>query len=208
MAIADTPPDSALPEFATLSDHRRRLLDAMSHAVARKGYADTTIADLAAEARVSRRTFYEHFDTKAQCLIALYEAASDQALAVLRGAIDPSRDWHTQVEQALGAYLSTLACNPVLLRTLFIAILGLGPEGLAARRKANQRLADFILEVVNGATPGSPRSEPMPREFAVGIVGAINELILQAIEENRVQHLAELTPAAARLARAVIDGIA
>ncbi len=208
MAIADTPPDSAFPESTSPSDHRRRLLDAMSHAVARKGYADTTIADLAAEARVSRRTFYEHFDTKAQCLIALYEAASDQALAVLRGAIDPSRDWHTQVEQALGAYLSTLACNPVLLRTLFIAILGLGPEGLAARRKANQRLADFILEVVNGATPGSPRNEPMPREFAVGIVGAINELILQAIEENRVQHLAKLTPAAARLARAVIDGTA
>jgi len=190
------------------SDHRRRLLDAMSHAVARKGYAETTIADLAAEAKVSRRTFYEHFDTKAQCLIALYDVASDQALSVLKAAIDPSRDWHTQVEQALGAYLSTLACNPVLLRTLFIAILGLGAEGLAARRKANTRLADFILEVVNGAAPGLARREPMPPEFAMGIVGAINELILQAIEDDRVERLAELTPAAAKLARAVIDGTA
>jgi AcrR family transcriptional regulator len=194
MAIADIPKNT--PESAEMSDHRRRLLDAMSHAVARKGYADTTIADLASEARVSRRTFYEHFNTKAQCLIALYEVASDQALAVLKSAIDPKRDWHTQVEQALGAYLSTLACNPTLLRTLFIAILGLGAEGLAARRQANQRLADFILEVVNESPQSRKRAEPMPVAYAMGIVGAINELILQAIEENRVQRLAELTPAA------------
>ena len=77
-----------MPEARTdAADHRRRLLDAMSHTVALKGYADTTIADLAAEARVSRRTFYEHFDDKAQCLIALYDAASAQALEVLRSAI-------------------------------------------------------------------------------------------------------------------------
>lgn len=205
---AESPQDSPSGAAEALSDHKRRLLDAMSHVVARKGYAETTIADLAAEARVSRRTFYEHFDTKAECLIALFELASDQALAVLKSAIDTQRDWHTQVEQALGAYLATLACNPVLLRTLFIAILGLGPDGLAARRKANQRLADFILEVVNGTAQASRRRSPMPACDAMGIVGAINELILQAIEENRVQRLAELTPDAARLARSVIDGTA
>ena len=196
----------AIAEPPVLTDHRRRLLDAMSHAVARKGYADTTIADLAAEARVSRRTFYEHFDSKAECLIALYEVASDQALRVLRDAIDPKRDWHTQVEQAMHAYLSTLACNPVLLRTLFIAILGLGPDGLAARRRANDRLAEFILEVVNGPATRPPRANPLPAAHAMGIVGAINELVLCAIEEDRVDRLAELTGTASQLARAVIDG--
>ncbi|HJV62173.1 MAG TPA: TetR family transcriptional regulator, partial [Albitalea sp.] len=145
---------------------------------------------------------------KAECLIALYEAASDQALAVLKAAIDPARDWHAQVEQAMAAYLSTLACNPVLLRTLFIAILGLGPEGLAARRRANRRLADFILEVVNGPAAKPPRSRPLPLAHAFGIVGAINELILMAIEDDRVDQLPQLTATASQLARAVIDGAA
>jgi AcrR family transcriptional regulator len=186
MAIAlDIPPP--------LTDHRRRLLDAMSEVVARKGYAEVTIADLAAEARVSRRTFYEHFASKAECLIALYDVASDQALGVLRDAIDPQRDWHLQVEQAIEAYLSCLACSPALLRTLFIAILGLGPEGLAARRRANLRLADFILEVVNRP----PRVKPLPVALAMGIVGAINELILEAIEHGAVDRLPQLTPIAA-----------
>jgi len=193
---------TALP----LTDHRRRLLDAMSHTVARKGYADTTIADLAAHARVSRRTFYEHFAGKDECLIALYEVASDQALGVLQASIDPARDWHTQVEQAIGAYLGTLACNPMLLRTLFIAILGLGPDGLAARRRANRRLADFILAVVNGPSTRPPRARPLAAPFAMAIVGAINELILQAIEEDRVARLPEMTGTAAQIARAVIDG--
>jgi AcrR family transcriptional regulator len=184
--------------------HRRRLLDAMAHTVSRKGYAATTIADLAAEARVSRRTFYEHFASKSDCLIALYEAASDQALEVLRAAIDPERNWHMQVEQALHTYLATLACNPVLLRTLFIAILGLGAEGLRARRRANQRLADFILRIVNGANRG--RATPLPPALAMGIVGGINELILQAIEANQAERLTDLAEAAAQLARAVIDG--
>jgi AcrR family transcriptional regulator len=198
--------DTAAVTPPLLSDHRRRLLDAMSHTVGRKGYADTTIADLAAEARVSRRTFYEHFASKGECLIALYEVASEQALNVLRASIDPKRDWHAQVEQALGAYLSTLACNPMLLRTLFIAILGMGADGLAVRRHANQRLADFILEVVNGPYAKPPRTRPLPAAFAMGIVGAINELILQAIEQDRVAQLQGLTDAAAQLARAVIDG--
>jgi AcrR family transcriptional regulator len=188
------------------ADHRRRLLDAMAHAVARKGYAETTIADLAAEARVSRRTFYEHFATKAECLIALYEAASEQALGVLMAAIDRRRDWHTQVDQALRAYLSTLSCNPMLLRTLFIDILGLGTEGLQARRRANLQLADFILSVVNDPGAQSARDKPLPAEMAMAIVGGINELVLQAIEEDRADRLIELSGAAAQLARFVIDG--
>jgi len=200
----DRPAREGSPLLPAPEQHRRRLLDAMAHTVSRKGYASTTIADLAAEARVSRRTFYEHFASKSDCLIALYEAASEQALEVLKAAIDPERDWHAQVEQALHAYFATLACNPALLRTLFIAILGLGAEGLHARRRANQRLADFILRIVNGAN--RRRTTPLPPPLAMGIVGGINELILQAIEADRADRLTELTEAAAQLARAVIDG--
>lgn len=191
---------------ANSSEHRRRLLDAMSQVVADKGYAVATIADLAAEARVSRRTFYEHFSGKQECLIALYESASEQALGVLKTAIDPRRDWHTQVEQAMGAYLSVLAGNPALLSTVFIAILGLGPEGLAARRRANQRLAEFILQVVNAPAAKPARKQPLALVYANAIVGAVHELILQAIEDDRAARLPELTATAARIARALIDG--
>ena len=185
-----------------VSEHHSRLLQGMAQSVAAKGYADTTIADIVREAGVSRRTFYAYFDTRAGCLIALYEAASRNALRVLQGVIDPSRDWQTQVEQALTAYLQALSRNPVLLRTMFIDILGLGAPGLAARRRVNQSIADFMLEVVNARQP----APVLARDMAMAVVGGIHELVLQAIEQERVDALPELAGQAGRLVRAVVHG--
>lgn len=185
--------------LSTAQEHRSRLLRGMAHAVARKGYAETTIADVVREASVSRRTFYEHFTGKAECLVALYEAASHNALKVLRDAIDPSHDWEEQVERAIGAYLASMAANPVLMRTLFIEILGLGTDGLEARRRVNQEIADYMMAVVNGGRTGHAVSP----ELAMAVVGGIHELVLQAIEQDRVTQLPELTAAASALVKAV-----
>lgn len=186
-------------------EHRRRLLEGMAHAVAAKGYGDTTIADIVREASVSRRTFYEHFSTKAECLLALYEAASRNALKVLRNSIDPAHDWHMQIEHALTAYFGCMAENPVLMRTLYVEILGLGPEGLETRRRVNRAIADFILQVVNGQG-GRTGDKALSADMAMAIVGGINELILQAIEEERVARLTELVAPGSRLVRAVTEG--
>ena len=193
---AAMPSAVTLPTAAPAPDHRRRLLDAMAQAVAGKGYAAVTIADLAAQARVSKRSFYEHFADKAECLIALYEAASHQSFEVLRQAIDPARDWHEQVEQALQAYFETLACNPPLLRTLFIEIVALGPQGLAARRRTTRQFADFIVGITRSS---------LPLAQATAIVGGIHEWVLEAVEQDRVAQLPALVKPAARLVRAVVD---
>lgn len=186
----------------SVHQHRKRLLEGMAHAVAAKGYADTTIADIVREAAVSRRTFYEHFSTKAECLIALYTSASHNSLKVLREAIDPAHEWQEQVESALTAYLGHMAQNPVLLRTLFIEILGLGAVGLSARRRVNQEISDFILALINGGN-GAPGAQTFPPAMAIGMVGAINELVLQYIELDRAADLQELVEPASQLVRAV-----
>jgi AcrR family transcriptional regulator len=157
------------------------------------------------EASVSRRTFYEHFADKAECLIALYEVASGNAIAVLRAAIDPHSDWQAQVEQAMGAYFGVLTRNPVLLRTLFIEILGLGAPGLGARRRANQQLADLMLDVVNNRPGERLRKTPLRPTMAMAVVGGINEMVLQAIEQERVDQLQALVEPAAALLRAAIS---
>lgn len=195
----------SLRSFAvdSATSHHHRLLEGMAHAVAAKGYADTTIADIVREAAVSRRTFYEHFATKADCLIALYEAASRNALNVLRDAIDPARDWQEQVGKAMSAYFGCLSQNPVLMRTLFIEILGLGADGLAARRRVNDEIADFMLQVINGERGGRKRKAPLSRDMAIAIVGGINELVLQMIERDRLDRLPELAAPAIQLVRAV-----
>jgi len=189
--------DQAAPEAHA---HRQRLLEGMAKSVGMKGYAASTVADIVAQAGVSRRTFYEHFDSRADCLIALYEAAGHGAITVLRSALDPSRGWQTQVELALKAYLEFLASDPVLLRTLYIEILGLGLAGLAARRRVNQEIADFMLAVIN--TP--LQAALLTPELAMSVVGGVNELILVAIEQDRIANLPHIAATAAALIRAVI----
>lgn len=199
------------------SPHRHRLLEGMARAVAAKGYTDTTIADIVREAAVSRRTFYEHFTTKCDCLIALYEAASRHALKVLQDAIDPARDWQDQLETAMTAYFGCLAHDPILMRTLFIEILGLGTDGLAARRRVNDEIASFMLKVINngpGAASGrgngrgrGRRKALLSRDMAVAIVGGINELVLQAIEQDRVSRLQELAAPAIQLVLCIMRSL-
>ena len=98
-----------------------------------------------------------------------------------------------------------MAQSPVLMRTLFIEILGLGPEGLESRRKVTTDIADFILQVVNGQD-GRKGDKPLSPDMAMAIVGGINELILQSIEQDRVAQLTELVAPGSRLVRAVTEG--
>lgn len=185
---------------------RTRLLKGMAQAAAAKGYAGTTIADVVSAAGVSRRTFYEHFATKADCFIALYEAASRNTLSVLRQAIDPAHEWETQLNRALLAYLGSMAQNPPLLRALFIEILSLGPDGIAVRRRMNHEVCSFMLEVVNGGSGGTRRKRPLTLAIAIGVVGGINEMVLLAIEQDRAGELQQLAGPAAELVRAVAGG--
>ena len=188
-----------VPESEPL-EHRRRLLEGMAHAVAGKGYADTTIADIVREASVSRRTFYEHFTTKSDCLIALYDAASHEALKVLQTAIDPAHSWQGQLEGAMRAYLGCLALSPVLLRTLFIDIIALGAPGLAARRRVSEEIAAFIVQVAE--RPSSGAHGDFTPALAMAVVGGIHELVLQAIERNHAT-LDDLVGPSCELVRAV-----
>lgn len=171
----------------------------MARCVATKGYADTTIADIATAARVSKRTFYEHFRTKQECLIALYENASQRGLNSLARAIEPDQQWPARVDHAVKAYFSHLAANPLLMRTLFIDVLAVGPEGLQARRKVHQQLAELIA-----STAEQPDSELNVWQ-ANAIIGSLTEIVLQAIEQDRVEQLPECADEAAQVIRAAMQ---
>lgn len=85
-----------------------------------------------------------------------------------------------------------MAANPLLLRALFVEILALGPAGLVARRLAMERLAGVLL-----AAAANHRSTPIPQWLATGLIGGINEMVLQHIEQDQIAHLPRLSNQAA-----------
>src|SRR5690349_14435014 len=90
------------------ASQRERMLRAMSVACAEKGYKATTVSDVVAGARVSRKTFYEQFDGLEACFLAAYQACLEQLRAALADALDPDLDPVAQGRRLLDAYLKLL----------------------------------------------------------------------------------------------------
>ncbi len=190
----------------TLESPRERLVCGMNEAVAAKGYAATTIADVVRAARVSKRTFYEQFDDKLACFLAAYDAASAhvigaQAAAAERSAGEP---WEARVAAVVDAYLDAMAARPELTRTFLVEILGAGPQALEHRREAIDRFADELVAFAAELRRDEPLLRPISRTLATAVVGGINELVLSAAEGGRVGELAELREPAVNMIRSVL----
>jgi len=193
--------------LATNADHRRRLLDALTLALTDQAYADVTIADIVARARVSRRTFYEQFDNKDACLLALCERLSEQILGLIAAGYDPTADWVEQLNRVTDTYLQALQMQPALVRTLYIELMQLGDVGLAVRRRISQRFAMFLIMQVELARVREPGKRSLSPALATAIVGGANELILQAIEDGRADRLSDLAPTVSEFMQAVLKSL-
>jgi AcrR family transcriptional regulator len=187
------------------ADTRGRLLGGLALAIVEKGYAATTIADVVRHARVSKRTFYEHFADKEACYLALYAAVNDHLLAVIGAAVRGGGPWRTRVEAAARAYLSELAAQPALARTFLVEIQAAGPRALAARRAMHERFAEHLRVLSAEAARDEPALTPLSAPLATAVAGGINELMLQAVEDDRTHELADLTGVATELIVAVVS---
>jgi AcrR family transcriptional regulator len=185
-------------------DHRARLVIAMANAVTERGYAETTIADVVRHARVSKRTFYEHFPDKEACFLAAYLGVSAALLGRIATAALQETDVEKRIIVAARAYFSSLEERPELTRSFLSDIHAAGPKALELRRKIHQQFADTLRHLVDAERLHRPDVRPLSRELATAIVGGINELILLAIEEGHAARLTSVQDAAIQLVFAVL----
>ncbi len=176
------------PETISEGEYRDRLLAATLGGIGDVGWADLTIAEVVRRARVSKRTFYEHFATKEACLLALYESESSRLLNELDAAIAQVPRGEGRIGEGASVYLGHLRARPRVVRTLALEVLHLGGEGLAVRRRVMQRFAAHMQREINAAGTRPPIS----LDVAMVIVGGINELVLEALEAGRIDRLEEL----------------
>jgi AcrR family transcriptional regulator len=188
----------------TRQDHERRLLEGMAEAIVEKGYAGATIGDVVRRARVSKRTFYEHFADKEAAFLATYSAASDDMLGIIAEASAIDAPWRERISAGIAAYLAELAAHPALTRTFLLEIQAAGPRALALRREVMTRFAAGLQAIVAAVAAEDPSVEPLSDELATAVVGGINELLLRAVEGGGAEDLPALTSAASGFIEAVL----
>jgi AcrR family transcriptional regulator len=165
----------------TAEEVREALTGGLAAAIADKGYAATTIADVVMHARVSKRTFYEHFTDKEACLMALYEQGCVHLLAVVRGAATQQggSGWKAMVNEGVTAYLNALERMPAVTRTLLVEIQAAGPKAYRLRQQMQRRFADTLVEVVDAARAADPAIPELSQLLAIALVGGVHEMMLQ-----------------------------
>jgi AcrR family transcriptional regulator len=164
-----------------MASQRGRMLDAMAHVVAERGYGATTVAHVIEHAGVSRKTFYEHFRDKEECFLAAFETGVEVLLATVREADPGGGDGLARVQARVRAYLETLAAEPGFARTFVIEVGAAGPKALARRHEVIGQFAQLSREVVQELGLG----DAVPEEAFVAAVGASNELVAQALIDER-----------------------
>ncbi|HEY1509085.1 MAG TPA: TetR/AcrR family transcriptional regulator [Solirubrobacteraceae bacterium] len=186
------------------SDHRARLIAAMSASVEEQGYRETTVADVVRLARTSRRSFYEHFEDRDACYLALFDAVNDALMAEVATAVNPEQPWEQQVDQALGAYLDSIAAQPALSRSFVRELPALGASGSDRQLAVIERFAAQLVGLVELGRREQPGTGvgPLTHDMAVMIVGGLRELTVISIQQGR--DVRELRPVAGDLVKAIL----
>jgi AcrR family transcriptional regulator len=101
---------------------RERLLSAIATLVAERGYAATTITEVAKTAAVANRVFYANFASKEEAFLAAFDAVADHLGGLIAAAaIEAGDDWSLRLIAAFRAMLEFFDSEPELARLCLIA---------------------------------------------------------------------------------------
>ncbi|MDF1761893.1 MAG: TetR/AcrR family transcriptional regulator [Oleibacter sp.] len=176
------------------TDHRSRLLAGLATVLESKTLAELYADDIVRAAGVSKRTFYQHFKNKQECFLALYEENSAYIVETLLEATSADESFNIieQIERGAEAYLGAMQAQAPLMKRLYIDILALGSEGLAARRRVIGMFAKIITDMYGKEQQRQPALPDIPEVMLTGIIAGLNELILYRIEDGKADDLIEL----------------
>ncbi len=147
---------------------RSRLLAAAVVMVSELGWSGATVARITARARVSRRTFYDLFANREDCLLAVLDDTVETLTSELATAGLEGLSWRERVREGLWGVLCFLDREPVLARLCVVASASGSQRVLERRQEILARLASIVEE----GRVESARSKDLPPLIAEGAVGA------------------------------------
>jgi AcrR family transcriptional regulator len=176
-------------------NQRERLLNGVVDAVAEHGWNATTIARITKAAKISRRTFYEHFEGREDCFLAAYAMIEAHVLEAMLAAPGADGPWPDRVRARLAALLDALARDAAVARCFLVEPLAAGGEIAARYREAMGLLAATL------------RPEPPPSQLNMevrdqALIGGIATLIVRRLNAGGARRLPDLLPDLTELALA------
>jgi len=169
-------------------DQRRRVYSALTSIVAAAGYERLTIKQLIGQAGISRRTFYELFEGKAEAFLGAHAGALDRLDHAVGSACSGEDDWPRRVRAGVGAVLEFAADDPTSMRLSagepFIA----GPHLPHCQETLLVRFGT-LLRAGSRYADGEP-----PEILEAGLIGGVASVVLTRLRGGSAAPAEELAP--------------
>lgn len=168
----------------TADPYRRRLLDGLADSIAERGYRASTVAEIVRAARTSKRTFYDHFTSKEECLLELLRVDNEELALRIRTEVDPEADWQVQIRQAVQAYVTQIRSRPAITLSWIRDMPSLGEVARPAQRRGLELMSNLLIEL--SGSPGFRRANlpALSPALAVILLGGLRELTALAVEDG------------------------
>jgi AcrR family transcriptional regulator/DNA-binding PadR family transcriptional regulator len=160
-----------LPRTDAVEYQRALLLRAAAAAVDEHGYTAVTVAHIAARAKISRRTFYELFVDREQCLLSVMEDIDAQITAELQAADLGELEWRERVRLGLWTVLRFFDGEPGLARFCVVESARGDDRMSAFREELLARITGVFAEGSRESRLGKP--SPLTAEALAGAVVSI-----------------------------------
>ncbi len=185
------------PEDVRASQHAR-LTVAILELVARQGYAATTVAQIAAEARVSPNRFYDFFENKAACFVAVCDQGGTELLGL------ELSDWRSALRDGMRRYLAWWRDRPELSHAYFLELPTAGEVAHAQRAGMYGRFHGLFGALAARARVEEPWLPAFSPHAARLLVAGITNVVGEEVRQGRVGRLPDLEDDLTRLVAALI----
>ena len=192
---------------AVVASQRQRLRGGIAEAVATKGYAATTVADVVAAAAVSRRTFYEHYGDLESCFLDAYLDGMEWLLSEIRQAVraHPNADWRERSRVSVEAYLRALAARPTAAWAFSIEAMGGGRAVLEHRSDVLRRWVRQWSGLQELQRRELRSKDDVDDDHLLLLVGGIEELVRDCLVRDGAVALPRLTDRITEIAVSTLE---
>lgn len=156
---------------------RDRVVAAVAQVMAEHGYGGLTVERIIALARISRTTFYCHFDNKHEAVIGAHEQIFQRFLAVVQDACRLQVEWADKVRAAIGATLEFATSEPAQTQLLVAGFLA---ADLTLARRVSVSY-DQLAALLSEGRRCHPQAASLPELTERALVGAIATTVARGL---------------------------
>ncbi|MFY9488502.1 MAG: TetR/AcrR family transcriptional regulator [Solirubrobacterales bacterium] len=176
-----------------LESQHGRLLSAFVTVAAERGYDAVTISDIVANAGTSKRTFYEHFEDKEDCLVQAFDLAQSFLVDGVLAKINEPADPIGRIAIGIRAYIEALVAIPDFTKLFLHESMSAGSRLADRWIAAAELFADVIAAQRDASRVENPELPPLGRLQALTVILGINELICVTIYREGIEAVPALT---------------